>query len=81
MNIDISAHNTEMISKPALKVVRHAEVCSKLGISPASLFDMVAKGAFPKPFTIIPGGRAVGWLERDIDTWIMDRCASTQEAL
>jgi predicted DNA-binding transcriptional regulator AlpA len=34
---------------------------------------MVAKGQFPKPFTIIPGGRAVGWLGEDIDTWIMQR--------
>jgi prophage regulatory protein len=66
---------------PGLCIVRHADVCRKLKVSGAKLFDMIAKGQFPKPFTIIPGGRAVGWLARDVDAWILDRCASTQEAL
>lgn len=64
-----------------LKVVRHSQVCQKLGISSAKLFDMVAKGQFIKPFTLIPGGRAVGFLESDVDQWILDRkAASEQEA-
>ena len=56
-----------------LRVIRHNQVCVKLQISSAKLFDMVAKGIFPKPFVLIPGGRAVGWLEQDIDEWILDR--------
>lgn len=64
-----------------LRVIRHNQVCQKLGISSAKLFDMQAKGIFPKPFTLIPGGRAVGWLEEDIDQWILERkSASEQEA-
>jgi prophage regulatory protein len=55
------------------QVVRHAQVCEKLQISSAKLFDMVAKGQFPKPFTLIPGGRAVGWVEADVDGWIRAR--------
>ncbi len=62
-------------SSPAgqLRVLRHVHVCTKLQISSAKLFDMCAKGTFPKPFLIVPGGRAVGWLERDVDTWILER--------
>lgn len=56
-----------------LQIIRHIQVCKKLNVSSAKLFDMIAKGQFPKPFTIIPGGRAVGWLERDVDAWILDR--------
>jgi len=56
-----------------IQIVRHAHVCQKLRISSAKLFDLVAQGVFPKPFTLIPGGRAVGWLERDVDAWILDR--------
>ena len=64
-----------------LRVIRHNQVCLKLQISSAKLFDMVAKGLFPKPFVLIPGGRAVGWLEQDIDQWILGRKASSlQEA-
>lgn len=58
------------------RIVRSCEVCNRLGVSRAKFADMVAKGQFPKPFTIIPGGRAVGWLEGDIDAWIMDRRVS-----
>jgi prophage regulatory protein len=63
-------------------IVRHKLVRQKLQISSAKLFDMIAKGIFPKPFQIIPGGRAVGWLESDVDKWIHDRKATaTKEQL
>jgi prophage regulatory protein len=58
-----------------IQVVRHVHVCQKLQISSAKLFDLVAQGIFPKPFQIVPGGRAVGWLERDVDTWVLARKA------
>ena len=56
-----------------LRVIRHTKVCRKLDISSSKLFDMCAKGIFPKPFTLIPGGRAVGWLEHQVDDWILAR--------
>jgi prophage regulatory protein len=56
-----------------LRVLRHNQVCAKLQISSAKLFDMVARQQFPKPFSLIPGGRAVGWVEADIDNWILQR--------
>ena len=58
---------------PPPRVLRHKGVKEKLGLSSAKLFDMVAKGLFPKPFPIIPGGRAVGWLSTDVDHWILER--------
>ena len=64
-----------------VQVLRHAEVKKRIKVSSAKLFDMVAKGQFPKPFKIVPGGRAVGWLESDVDQWVLDRKATlTQEA-
>lgn len=80
MNIDAPPFGTKPISPAGLKVIRHAEVCRKLGISAASLFDMVAKNDFPKPFSIIPGGRSVGWLEADVDAWIIDRKVNGEAA-
>ena len=65
-----------------LRVIRHKQVCAKLQISSAKLFDMVARGQFPKPFTLVHGGRAVGWLEVDIDSYLLSRKnASIQEAM
>ena len=57
----------------SVQVIRHAQVCKKLQVSSAKLFDMIARSQFPKPFRLIPGGRAVGWLEQDVDQWIIDR--------
>ena len=56
-----------------VNVIRHTQVCKKLQISSAKLFDMCAKGLFPKPFQLIPGGRAVGWIEEDGDSWVIAR--------
>ena len=73
MNIDVSPVPAKPNGPAIVKIIRHVQVCQKLCISPASLFDMVAKGDFPKPFPIIPGGRSVGWLEAEVDAWIMQR--------
>ncbi len=62
-----------------VQILRHAEVRKRLKISSAKLFDMVAKGQFPKPFLIVPGGRAVGWLESTVDEWIVERKQSREE--
>jgi predicted DNA-binding transcriptional regulator AlpA len=59
--------------KPRIRIVRHKHVCDKLGVSAPKLFDMIAKGDIDKPFKIIPGGRACGWLEHEIDAWILNR--------
>ncbi len=69
----------QSVSGTYVQVIRHNEVCKKLQLSSAKLFDMVARGLFPKPFTLIPGGRAVGWLEKDVDQWVLDR-KNAQEA-
>jgi prophage regulatory protein len=60
-----------------IRIVRHAEVRERLDVSESKLFDMVAKGIFPAPFQIVPGGRAVGWLESDVDSWILARRTAT----
>ena len=63
-------------SRHNVNIIRHKAVCQKLQVSSAKLFDMVARCQFPKPFALIPGGRAVGWLEEDIDQWILERKAA-----
>jgi prophage regulatory protein len=63
----------------SLRIVRNAQVRAKLDVSEAKLFDMVAKGLFPKPFPIVPGGRAVGWLETDVDSWILEQKRASEE--
>ena len=64
-----------------VRIARPDEVRNRLGVSRAKFADMVAKGHFPKPFTIIPGGRAVGWLGKDVDAWIVQRSSTSLEVM
>ena len=63
----------QSVNSGSVRIARPDEVRTRIGVSRAKFADMVAKGQFPKPFTILPGGRAVGWLGEDVDTWIMQR--------
>ena len=64
------------------RILRMRDICQKLGLCPSTVHDLVARGVFIKPFILIPGGRAVGWLEVDVDQWICERKeASLLEAL
>ena len=72
-------HHDQTKTTDQIQIVRHAHVCQKLQISSAKLFDLIAKGLFPKPFAIIPGGRAVGWLECDVNQWVLSRKASADD--
>lgn len=75
---DILVTNSLNDPGPPVQIIRHVKVCQKLDVSSAKLFDMVAKGQFPKPFIIVPGGRAVGWLESDVNDWIVHRSSAAQ---
>ena len=63
------------------RILRMRDICLKVGLGQSSIYDLVNRGLFPKPFSLVPGGRAVGWTEDNIDQWILEReAASEQEA-
>ena len=59
------------------RVLRQPQLSSKVGLRRSTLYHLIAKGLFPKPFEIVPGGRAKGWLEADIDEWLAQRKAES----
>jgi prophage regulatory protein len=61
-----------------IQIVRHSQVCKKLQVSSAKLYDMVARGQFPKPFSLVPNGRSVGWIEHEVDQWVIERKKSSE---
>jgi len=50
------------------KCLRLSVVKELTGLSRSSIYLRISEQRFPKPINL--GGRAVAWLERDIDTWI-----------
>ena len=53
------------------RLIRLPEVLHVCGISRSALYEMIARGDFPRPVRI--GSRSVGWRLRDIRTWIDKR--------
>ena len=52
-------------------ILRRPEVLSRLHISHATLYRMVARGEFPRPVRL--GPRAVGWFEAEVGEWLVSR--------
>ena len=52
-------------------LLRLPEVKRRVGLSRSSIYAKVQRAEFPAPIGL--GGRAVAWLEIDVDTWIGDR--------
>lgn len=60
------------IDKPR-RILRWTEVASRIPFSKSHAYALQAQGKFPKPVKLVEGGRAVGWLETDVDRFIEDR--------
>ena len=52
------------------RILRMKDLPTKVGYQPSTIYGLIAQGKFPKPLKIVPGGRAAGWQETQIDTWI-----------
>jgi prophage regulatory protein len=61
---------------PNDRVLRFDEVHQKTGLCRAHIHALAAQGRFPKPLKLVPGGRASGWLESEVNDWIAVRAAS-----
>lgn len=59
------------------KIIRLPAVQDKTALSRSSIYLRMSKGEFPKSISL--GGRAIGWLEEDIDLWIEQRIAESKK--
>ena len=53
------------------KVLRLPEVKARTGLSRSSIYLRISECQFPKPISL--GGRAVGWLESEIEDWLEEK--------
>ncbi len=54
-------------AKPTRRIIRMAELRAKYPLSESHIYLLIKHGKFPKPFSLVPGGRARGWFEDVID--------------
>jgi prophage regulatory protein len=62
------------------RVLRLPQACAKTGLPKSTLYSLVSQGLFPKPVKLVPGGRAVGWFEDQIDLFLQQREAACDGA-
>lgn len=49
-------------------ILRLPLVKSRTGLSRSTIYLRIAQGAFPKQISL--GGRAIGWVEQEIEVWL-----------
>ena len=53
---------------PEVRVLKRPAVQNKTGLSKTHIYVLIAEGKFPKPVHL--GGRAVGWVDDDVQAWL-----------
>lgn len=58
-------------------ILRLPSVKSRTGLSRSTLYLRISQGQFPKPVNL--SGRAVGWLDSEIDAWLSRQIEQTRQ--
>ena len=59
-------------------ILRLPAVKARTGLSRSTLYLRISQGRFPKPISL--GGRAVGWVESEIQAWLEQQIDATRKA-
>ena len=54
-----------------MRLMRLKEVIRNTGLGRSTVYKYISEGRFPKPVSL--GDRAVGWVDGEVDDWIMAR--------
>jgi len=54
-----------------INILRLPDVMKRVGLKHTAIYLRISQGKFPKQISL--GGRAVGWLEHEIDAWLIAR--------
>ncbi|MAA75048.1 MAG: AlpA family transcriptional regulator [Salinisphaeraceae bacterium] len=59
-------------------IIRLPEVKARTGLSRSTIYLRIQQGQFPQPISL--GGRAVGWVESELEQWLTARIESSRAA-
>jgi prophage regulatory protein len=71
------AHSIQPVP-PRLFILRRREVEARTGLSRSTIYLRIASKSFPRPITL-GGGRAVGWLEQEVEAWLQEQVAASRK--
>lgn len=62
-----------------MRIIRLPEVTNSTGLARSTVYKYIAQGIFPRPVSLAPSGidvpntRGVGWIESEVEDWILAR--------
>jgi prophage regulatory protein len=59
-------------------ILRLPNVKVRTGLSRSTIYLRIAEGSFPAPVSL--GGRAVGWIEAEVNDWLAKRIEASRKA-
>ena len=59
-------------------ILRLPGVKARTGLSRSTIYLRISEGSFPKPVSL--GGRAVGWIEAEINDWLNQQIETSRMA-
>jgi prophage regulatory protein len=59
-------------------ILRLPAVKARTGLSRSTIYLRISEGSFPKPVSL--GGRAVGWLEAEVNDWLDCQIEASRQA-
>ncbi len=60
------------------RILRLPAVKARTGLSRSTIYLRISEGRFPRPVSL--GGRAVGWIEAEVDAWLTRQIEASREA-
>lgn len=60
-------------------ILRRKQVEVRTGLSRSTIYARIAEGTFPRPIDL-GGGRAVGWIESEINEWLQTRIEQSRRS-
>jgi prophage regulatory protein len=57
-------------------ILRLPAVISRTGLSRSSIYLRISQGEFPSSISL--GGRAIGWIEEDIENWLQAKIEASR---
>ena len=58
-------------------ILRLPAVQARTGLSRSTIYLRISEGRFPAPISL--GGRAVGWVEAEVNDWLNEQIVASRE--
>ncbi|NVF12989.1 helix-turn-helix transcriptional regulator [Vreelandella maris] len=62
-------------------LLKRPEVRQRTTLSDSALYRLMEKGQFPRPIQLNPNGRAVAWVESEVEHWIKQRIDAARQEM